>query len=131
MPPRRRNLNALGEPAQQPAPVPAPTPTPAVDMNQILMNLTGLVKRQAGQINRLIEQRNNQNQPPPPQVLKNATICEKFMKLHPKEFNGETDPMVAEEWIKSLECIFNYMRLGDADKVSYAVYMLKNDARIW
>ena len=131
MPPRRRNLNALGEPAQQPDPAPAPAPAPAVDMNQILTNLTGLVERQAGQIDRLIEQRNNQNQPPPPQVPENATICEKFMKLHPKEFNGETDPMVAEEWIKSLECIFNYMRLGDADKVSCAVYMLKNDARIW
>ena len=99
MPPRRRNLNALGGPAQQaqqPTPAPDLAPAPAVDINQILTNLTGLVERQDGQIDRLIEQRNNQNQLPPPQVPENATICEKFMKLLPKEFNGETDPMVAE-----------------------------------
>ena len=75
-------------------------------MNQIRANLAGMVERQDGHIDCLIEQRNIQNQPPPPQVPENTTICEKFMKLHPKEFNGEIDLMVAEEWIKSLECIF-------------------------
>ena len=96
MPPRRRNLNGMGEPVQQPQ-QPTPVPASALNMNQIMMNLSSLVERQAGQIDGLIEQSDIQNQPPQPQVPKNTITCEKFMKLHPKEFNGETDPMMAEK----------------------------------
>ncbi|XP_075499294.1 uncharacterized protein LOC142537684 [Primulina tabacum] len=44
---------------------------------------------------------------------------------------GSTDPSVAEEWIKSLESIFSYLHMEDADKVTCAIFLLTKHARIW
>ncbi|XP_073122026.1 uncharacterized protein [Henckelia pumila] len=58
--------------------------------------------------------------PPPPQdqliALERASA--NMMKKRPKEFTGNTDPLVAEGWICSLESIFAYMGFTDADKES-------------
>ncbi|XP_073139103.1 uncharacterized protein [Henckelia pumila] len=51
--------------------------------------------------------------------------------MDPKDFFGTTDPMVAEGWIRSLEAIFRYMELGDADRVCYMTFLLKDDASLW
>ncbi|KZV25085.1 hypothetical protein F511_33465 [Dorcoceras hygrometricum] len=58
-------------------------------------------------------------------------IAERFRKQGPKEFSGTTDPLVAEEWIRSMENIYDFMGLTDADKVRCAIFMLKADAALW
>ncbi|XP_075499203.1 uncharacterized protein LOC142537584 [Primulina tabacum] len=58
-------------------------------------------------------------------------MYERFHKLDPKDFGGTTDPMVAEDWIKSIDVIFTFMDLQDADRVRCASYLLKGDARLW
>ncbi|XP_073019355.1 uncharacterized protein [Primulina eburnea] len=58
-------------------------------------------------------------------------IYERFMKMRPKEFSGTTDPMISEGWIKSLEVIFEFMGLGDEDRVCCATYLLGGDAHLW
>ncbi|XP_073024262.1 uncharacterized protein [Primulina eburnea] len=52
-------------------------------------------------------------------------------RMNPKEFVGMTDPMVAEGWIKSIEVIFDFMELQDADRVRCAIFLLAGDARQW
>ncbi|XP_073014556.1 uncharacterized protein [Primulina eburnea] len=64
--------------------------------------------------------------PPRPEA-----ICERFMRMNPKEFTGTSDPMVAEGWIKSLEVTFRFMELEDADRVRCATYLFGGDARLW
>ncbi|XP_042422874.1 uncharacterized protein LOC122010411 [Zingiber officinale] len=54
-----------------------------------------------------------------------------FRRMDPKDFAGTTDPFVAEGWIRSLEVIFRYMDMADADKVRCAIYLLKDDALLW
>ncbi|XP_073298479.1 uncharacterized protein [Primulina huaijiensis] len=39
--------------------------------------------------------------------------------------------MVAKGWIKSIEVIFEFMKLQDADRVRCVVFLLNGDARIW
>ncbi|KAG6478156.1 uncharacterized protein LOC122019017 [Zingiber officinale] len=51
--------------------------------------------------------------------------------MGPKDFSGTIDPMVAENWIKSIEVIFRFMALEDADMVRCATYLLKDDALLW
>ncbi|XP_062117953.1 uncharacterized protein LOC133831599 [Humulus lupulus] len=46
-------------------------------------------------------------------------------------FEGKADPMVAEDWLRSVEAIFDHMELDDRQRVSCTVYLLKMDARIW
>ncbi|XP_073318165.1 uncharacterized protein [Primulina huaijiensis] len=51
--------------------------------------------------------------------------------MDPKEFSGTTDPMIAEGWIKSIEVIFAFMELQDADRVRCATFLLTGEARLW
>lgn len=43
-------------------------------------------------------------------------VIEKFRKMHHTDFLGDGNPYTTEEWIKSLEVIFDYMGIQDADK---------------
>ncbi|XP_073120572.1 uncharacterized protein [Henckelia pumila] len=54
-----------------------------------------------------------------------------FKDLGPQEFKGGADPLVAEEWVQSVETIFDYMQLTDADRVRCAIFMFRDDARVW
>ncbi|KAL5540269.1 hypothetical protein UlMin_046310 [Ulmus minor] len=55
----------------------------------------------------------------------------RFGKMKPAEFVGSTDPLEAEEWINSLEMIFDFMQLNDQERVACASYMLRKGARHW
>ncbi|XP_075479314.1 uncharacterized protein LOC142520198 [Primulina tabacum] len=58
-------------------------------------------------------------------------VYDRFRRLNPPEFMGSTEPAVAEEWIKSLESIFSYLHMEDANKVTCAIFLLTKHARIW
>ena len=60
-----------------------------------------------------------------------TTLHEQFMKLNPHEFVGVIDPLVAEEWLKKLDAIFEVMEVIEEQKLSLATFMLKGDARNW
>ncbi|XP_073152929.1 uncharacterized protein [Henckelia pumila] len=66
-----------------------------------------------------------------PRLSHEEDVAERFQKKGPKEFVGTTDPLVAEGWIRSLESIFDYMGITDADRVSCATYMMRGDAALW
>ena len=52
---------------------------------------------------------------------------ERFMKRNPPV---TVDPSMAEEWIRMMEKIFEFVQIEDVENVSSAVYILRNDARI-
>ncbi|XP_075499977.1 uncharacterized protein LOC142538546 [Primulina tabacum] len=56
---------------------------------------------------------------------------DRFRRMNPPYFIGGPDPLLALEWIKSLEAIFDYLKFTDQEKVSCAVFMLVKAARIW
>ncbi|XP_047309942.1 uncharacterized protein LOC124913404 [Impatiens glandulifera] len=58
-------------------------------------------------------------------------VNKQFMDFKPAEFKGSTDPIVAEEWIQSLETIFEFMKISNGDSVRCVTFMFRNDARIW
>ncbi|XP_060960989.1 uncharacterized protein LOC133031495 [Cannabis sativa] len=58
-------------------------------------------------------------------------IYERLRKQHPPNFEGGSDPMEAEEWLRTVEGIVEYMWLGNGDSVACAASLLKKDARIW
>ncbi|KAI3472595.1 hypothetical protein Pfo_030078, partial [Paulownia fortunei] len=107
--------------------------------HSVVDNLTDLIQQQTRmhgeQIQQLLDMQQRtqeQNQRlPPPQARQDPSqaVYEKFRKMEPVDFNGGSDPMVAEEWVKSLDTIFDYMRIDDAEKVLCAIFLLKKDAR--
>ncbi|PON67567.1 hypothetical protein PanWU01x14_102040, partial [Parasponia andersonii] len=52
-----------------------------------------------------------------------------FRKNKSPVFKGETDPLLGEEWIRSIEGIFDYIRILDVEKVSCATFMFQIDGR--
>ncbi|KAK2646729.1 hypothetical protein Ddye_021924 [Dipteronia dyeriana] len=58
-------------------------------------------------------------------------MVEQFRRLHPLSFEGTTNPLDAEEWLRELEKVFTFINCTDDQKVISAVFMLKGDAGHW
>ncbi|MQM15421.1 hypothetical protein Taro_048366 [Colocasia esculenta] len=50
---------------------------------------------------------------------------ERFKRMAPPSFKGESDPLLAESWMREIEKIFRAIRCAEDDKVSLATYMLQ------
>ena len=65
------------------------------------------------------------------QRSKESTLDENFKKIRKqgaKSFIRTTDPMVAEEWLRSTERVLNRFDYTTEKRVSYAVSLFKQDA---
>ena len=58
-------------------------------------------------------------------------VYERFRKQKPPQFGGNVDPATAENWIKRIQQICNYMQLSDQERVACAVHQLEDEARGW
>ena len=45
------------------------------------------------------------------------------------EFEGLSDPLVADEWLSSLQVVLDFMNLIDQEKMHSASFVLKKDTR--
>ncbi|KAF1892984.1 hypothetical protein Lal_00039297 [Lupinus albus] len=52
-------------------------------------------------------------------------------QMKPKQFQGGFVPDAGNEWVQSMERIFRAMGCGDVQRVTYASYMLANEAENW
>ncbi|MQM14926.1 hypothetical protein Taro_047861, partial [Colocasia esculenta] len=59
------------------------------------------------------------------------SIMERFKRMTPPSFKGESDPLIAESWMRETEKIFRAIRCPDEDKVTLATYMLQERADVW
>ncbi|KAG6472049.1 hypothetical protein ZIOFF_069504 [Zingiber officinale] len=102
--------------------------------NQFLEGLTALLHEQnrihGEQIQQILQAR-EQGSTPRRSAPSTQPVYKQFRELGPTEFKGTTDPIAAEGWIRSLEMIFDFMQLTDADKVRCTIFMLRDDARVW
>ncbi|XP_042423226.1 uncharacterized protein LOC122010819 [Zingiber officinale] len=102
--------------------------------NQFLEGFTALLHEQNcihGERIQQILQAREQGSTPRRSTSSTQPVYKQFRELRPMEFKGATDPIAAEGWIRSLETIFDFMQLTDADKVRCAIFMLRDDARVW
>lgn len=112
MAPRRQATNASAENNTPNAPDVAP------NQQQMLTSLAALL--QGATIT-----------PPATQEQVQARVINQFNSFTPPTFHGYEGPCAIEEWMSTLESIFEYMACTDAQKVSCAVFQLKEDARKW
>ncbi|MQM05450.1 hypothetical protein Taro_038262 [Colocasia esculenta] len=59
------------------------------------------------------------------------SIMERFKRMSPPSFKGESDPLLAESWMREIEKIFRANRCAEDDKVTLATYMLHERADVW
>ncbi|MQL73066.1 hypothetical protein Taro_005410 [Colocasia esculenta] len=59
------------------------------------------------------------------------SIMERYKRMAPPSFKGESQPLLAESWMREIEKIFRAIRCAEEDKVSLATYMLQERADVW
>ena len=69
--------------------------------------------------------------PPLRQDTSDDSAGERFRKLQPPTFDGGVDPIQAEQWIRTTECMLAYAKVRDGDKVLCASFMLRHHAEYW
>ena len=68
---------------------------------------------------------------PPKREVHREPLYERFRKQHPPTFDGNTDPLKAEQWLDMLSSILNFMGVEGNDRVACTVHTFRDDARIW
>lgn len=61
----------------------------------------------------------------------NRNRLTEFKKISPPSFSGTANPLEAEDWITAMEKAFGEMGCTEAEKVTYAAYMLQSSAFEW
>ncbi|KAL6513768.1 hypothetical protein OROMI_034543 [Orobanche minor] len=60
-----------------------------------------------------------------------SRVIEQFHRYRPTTFNGRDGPVAMEEWITTIEWIFELLRCTDVEKILCATFLLKEDAGQW
>ena len=68
---------------------------------------------------------NNNNNPPQIDMLT------RFMRLRPTKFSTATDPMLASDWLRSVNKDLVTIGCSDAEKVRFAAHLLEGPAATW
>jgi hypothetical protein len=55
----------------------------------------------------------------------------KFMRGHPPVFTPSTDPMDAEDWLRTVEWELHTSQCNDREKVLYGLCLLRGAAQSW
>ncbi|MQL81930.1 hypothetical protein Taro_014392 [Colocasia esculenta] len=131
--PAREDEPRREERAEQQAPAPqGPVlpPPPPVDYGVFMQGLVQAMQTQAHTQVALQAQLEAQAQVPA-QDHGGPSIMERFKGMLPPSFKGESDPLLAENWMREIEKIFRAIRCADEDKVTLATYMLQERADVY
>ncbi|XP_058223089.1 uncharacterized protein LOC131332807 [Rhododendron vialii] len=81
-------------------------------------------------VNALNANRRNQNRDDEPMTRTRA--MNEFCKRRPPTFNGDTNPTVAETWLKEVNVILDTLEITrNRDRLALATYQLKREAHYW
>jgi len=58
-------------------------------------------------------------------------MISQFNRLKPPKFEGGTDPMVYEKWLRRMENLFEIMECPERFKVHLAAYQFEKEAEFW
>ena len=97
-------------------------------MEQFLAAQTQLLTNMANTIANMQAQM-NQAPPPPPPLARDKH--REFMSHKPPMFSHSTDPLQADDWIKTVEKMLNIVQCTDREKVLYASGRLEGTAADW
>ena len=131
-PTREEELGNNGAGNQQELPV-SPPPL-VVDFGAIMQGLVQVMQTQANAHAALQAQVQAQARVPSKivqRVVEGPSVLEHFRRLNPPYFKGESQPIIAKHWLRSIEKIFWTIRCEEDEKVNLATFMLEERADVW
>jgi hypothetical protein len=102
-------------------------PPPPMSIEQMFLMQTQAVQA-IGQTLAAIQQ---QQQQPPPQPQMPRDKRAEFMRGHPPTFAHSSDPMDAEDWLRTVERELHTAQCDDREKVLYGPRLLREAAQSW
>ncbi|MQM12954.1 hypothetical protein Taro_045875 [Colocasia esculenta] len=64
-------------------------------------------------------------------VFGGVPMMERFRRMTPPFFKRESDPILAESWLRETEKIFRTIRCTEEERETLATYMLQERADVW
>jgi hypothetical protein len=101
---------------------------PPAGMEQFLAAQTQLLTNMVNTIANMQAQM-NQAPPPPPPPARHRHM--EFMSHKPPSFSHSSDPLQADDWIKTVEKMLDIAQCPDREKVLYASGILEGTAVDW
>src|SRR3954454_19818552 len=75
------------------------------------------------------QNQNNNNPPPPPPPPVDRLA--RFLRLRPNRFSTASEPMVADDWLRSVNKDLITCECTDAEKIRFTAHLLEGPAAIW
>src|SRR6266498_3230489 len=113
-------VNTRTTPSSTQSPPPPPPPT-----------LAEIVAQQAQLINLLAQGQLNNQQGHVPRVHNRESSYADFESTRPPIFTTTSDPLEADNWIRTMESKFSLIHCSGQQKVQYAAQMLQGPAGAW
>src|SRR3954466_11401334 len=74
------------------------------------------------------QNQNNNNPPPPPPPVDSFA---RFLRLRPNRFSTASEPMVADDWLRSVNKDLITCECSDAEKIRFTAHVLEGPAATW
>src|SRR3954465_6462790 len=74
--------------------------------------------------------KNNQYPPPPPPPPP-VDMLARFLRLNPQRFSSTPEPIVADDWLRSVNCNLETVVCTKAERVRFASHLLEGLAAAW
>jgi hypothetical protein len=94
---------------------------------QLMQMMTQLIQANANNNN------NNNNNPPPPPSPPPPQVdrLARFLRLRPNKFSSATEPIVPDDWLRSVNKDLTTCECTDAEKVRFTAHLLEGSAAMW
>ncbi|MQM21227.1 hypothetical protein Taro_054263 [Colocasia esculenta] len=116
---------APAQQAQDQTGVPLPPPPPPVDYGALMQGLVHAMHSQAQTTAALQALVQVQAQAPAHEAgFGGVSMMERFRRMTPPFFKGESDPILAESWLREMEKIFRAIRCAKEERLTLATYMI-------
>src|ERR1041384_6276253 len=89
-----------------------------------------LLQGQAQLIQLLTQNMNNNQHPPPPPPPPVDTLA-RFLRLNPQRFSSTPEPIVADDWLRSVNRNLETVGCTEAERVRFASHLLEGPAAAW
>jgi hypothetical protein len=74
---------------------------------------------------------NNNPPPPPPPPPPQMDRLARFLRLRPNKLSSATEPIVADDWLRSVNKDLTTCECTDAEKVCFTAHLLEGLAAMW
>jgi hypothetical protein len=95
----------------------------ATGQAQLMQTMTQFIQASANNM--------NNNNPPPPPPAPQVDRLAHFLRLRPNKFSSAIDPIVADDWLRSVNKDLVTCECTDAEKIRFTVHLLEGRAAIW